>query len=421
MRAGLFLFAVGLAGSASAAGLRELLEAGEQQNFDRRISNEQREKAAAEMRQAWSALLPYVTAQGAWTKNQYPSEVAVSPDAPPIIITPRDQFDATLRVEMPVVDTWRWLRAAAAATGDEAAELRNEASRDAVRRQVATTYYGYAAALAVRESARRSLGVAKAQQELQQVRVNAGAATQLDVLRVKAELQRNLQTVSDAEALVATTRRALRTLTGVEVGDEASLPPDDFSSVGTLEDLEGRVGQLPAVRAAEKDGEVAARLSTASRLAFVPSITAHVTERLTNATGLTGGHGDTYTAGVGLFWRLDAPSAYATSVQSSQHRIARLVAERQRVAARDQVHNDWRRLQAAMEKVTAAQAQVEAAHKAAEVARDRYAAGAATQLDVIQVERDLFSAEVNQIQARTELASSHVSLRISAGLPLKLD
>ena len=44
----------------------------------------------------------------------------------------------------------------------------------------------------------------------------------------------------------------------------------------------------------------------------------------------------------------------------------------------------------------------------------------ATQIDVIQAERDLFSAEVNQIQARTELASSRVSLRLSAGLPLQL-
>jgi hypothetical protein len=38
-----------------------------------------------------------------------------------------------------------------------------------------------------------------------------------------------------------------------------------------------------------------------------------------------------------------------------------------------------------------------------------------------QSERELFSAEVNQIQARTELASSHVALQISSGLPLNVE
>ena len=420
MKRALFLLAIGASSSASAVGLKELLEAGERQNLDRRISLEQRDKAASEVRQAWSALLPSVTAQGAWTNNQYPSEVTVPGGAPPIVITPKDQFDATLRLEVPVVDTGRWLRAAAATTAGAAAALRDDANRDAIRRQVATTYFGFAAALAVREAARRSLGVARAQEQLQETRASAGATTQLDVLRVKAELQRNLQTVSDAEALVATIRRALRTLTGVEIGDEASLPRDDFAAVGTLEDLEERAAQLPSVKAAEKDRDAAGQLAAASRLAFVPSISAQFTERMTNALGFTG-HGNMYAAGLALNWRLDAPMMYTTSVQRSQHVIASLVAERQRVAARDQVHNEWRLLQAAREKVTAAQTQVEAAQKAAQVARDRYAVGAATQLDLIQGERDLFAAEVNQIQARTELASSHVSLRISAGLPLPFD
>jgi outer membrane protein len=64
---------------------------------------------------------------------------------------------------------------------------------------------------------------------------------------------------------------------------------------------------------------------------------------------------------------------------------------------------------------------MQAAERAAQVARDRYAAGAATQIDVIQAERDLFGAEVSQTQARTELASARVALKISAGLPLQVE
>ena len=420
MRRAFVLLGMVLAGTGHAATLRELLDAAEKQNLDRQISREQREKAAAEVGQGWSALLPSLTAQGSWTHNQYPTEITVAPGAPKLVITPSDQFDGVVRAELPLLDTGRWFRALAAGALGTAADYRDEASRDAIRRQVATTYYGYAAALAVRESAQRSLAVARAQHELQQVREKAGASTTLEVLRARAEYQRNLQTVADTDNLVATTQRALRTLTGIGMDENAVLPADDFSPDGSLEDLEARADELPGVRAADKDAEAAGRLAWASRLAFVPSVSAQFTERFTNATGFSG-HDNIYGAGLGLTWRLDGPMVFGTSASASQHSIAELGAERLRVAARDLIHNEWRRLQAAMEKVTAARAQVESAQKAAQVARDRYAVGASTQIDVISAERDLFSAEVNQIQSRTDLASSHVSLRIAAGLPLKVD
>ncbi len=409
-----------LSATAQAASLKELLEAAEKANVDRRISLEQRRRAAAEYNAAWTSLLPSVLAQGGWTHNQYPAEFQLGPGAPLIVITPRNQLDAVIRFELPLIDTTRWMRASAAGAADEAAEHRDAFALDNVKRQVAQTYYGFAAALAVRQSARRSLAVAEAQYKLQEVRAQAGAATELDLLRARAELQRNRQTVADTEALVANTRRALRTLTGVDVGDSATLPPDDLRPEGALDALEARLEELPAVRAADQDAVAASRISLASKLALIPQITANFTERFTNATGFIG-QADSYTAGLGLLWRLDVPTFFNWGVQGSQAEIARLAAERTRLGSRDQIHGDWQRLTAAIEKVTAAAAQVEAAQRAAQVARDRYATGAATQIDVIQAERDLFGAEVNQIQARTELASSHVALRLSAGLPLQLD
>ena len=107
-------------------------------------------------------------------------------------------------------------------------------------------------------------------------------------------------------------------------------------------------------------------------------------------------------------------------VARSQEQIASLAAERARLVARDQIHSDWQRLNASLQKIQAAKAQVEAAERAAQVAKDRYAAGAATQIDVIQAERDLFGAEVAMIQARTDLGSARLSLRISSGRPLEL-
>jgi outer membrane protein len=109
----------------------------------------------------------------------------------------------------------------------------------------------------------------------------------------------------------------------------------------------------------------------------------------------------------------------SVSIARAASSTAQLQAEKARLNARDQIFSDWQRFSASLIKIRAAQAQVEAAVRAAQVARDRYAAGVTTQLELITADRDLFSAEVSQIQARTELAIARASLRISSGRPVK--
>jgi len=158
----------------------------------------------------------------------------------------------------------------------------------------------------------------------------------------------------------------------------------------------------------------------AARVALVPTLSGQFTERVSTLTGFTGAP-DNWNGGLAATWRLDGPTVAGFKVQSAIESTASLAAERARLVARDQIHSDWQRLNAALQKIEAAKAQMQAAERAAQVARDRYAAGAATQIDVIQAERDLFGAEVSQIQARTELASARVALKISAGLPLQVE
>lgn len=414
-----FIVAVALVSmSASAENVKTFLDAAEQGSVDLKISVEQRNRAAAEYRQAWTALFPTVTASAGWTHNQYKAEFNNPLTMTTAVIVPLDQLDLAFRFELPLIDTTRWLRASAAGTANEAAALREQVMRDLIRRQVVASYYGYAASLALREASKRSADVALEQLKLTDIRAKVGTVTELDLLRSRAEAARTRQTVADTEALVATSRRTVRTLTGLEPPETLPLPQDDVTPAAPLTELEGRIDQLPAVQAADKDMEASSKFSTASKLALVPIVSAQFTERVTNATSFTG-QAASYNAGVNLVWRLDVPTFMGMQVQASNEQVATLAGDRARLQARDQVNSDWQRLQAALIKIDAAQAQVEAARRATQVARDRYNAGAATQLDVIQAERDVFSAEVNQIQARTELATARASLRISAALPLE--
>lgn len=398
--------------------VKDFLAAADAQNVDHRISIEQRERAVAEFHQAWTALLPSVAVSGNFTYNQYAAQLpagALGPDA--IVITPNRQLDGVLRFDLALVDTTRWMRVLSASTNRQSAAERAEMTKDLVRRQVVASFYGYAAALAVLESGQRSLTVAVAQLKLAEVRAQAGSATELEPLRARAEVERNRQVVTDSLSLVATTRRTLRTLSGVEPPDQVALPQPDLRPEPSFEEMEQRVDGLPSVRAADHDVDAAGYMATASRLALVPVVSAQFTERATNAAGFTG-RTFSYNAGFGLTWRLDGPTLAGMGVQSHIEQTARLGAEKARLAARDQIHSDWQRFNASLQKVGAAQAQVQAATRAAQVARDRYAVGAATQVDVIQAERDVFTAELGQIQAKTELATARASLRISAGRPL---
>ncbi len=423
---GLAVSVTALAQTPTGSSLKDFLDAADQHNIDRRISAEQRIGAAAQLTQAWTSMLPALTAQASWTHNQYPAVVSiptgqVSPTGMPITksatITPEDQLDGILRVDLPLIDTTRWFRTFAADANAQAAEQRELATREQVKRQVVGTYYSLAAAKAFLQSAQKSMSFAQAQLDLQTTRVASGVVTELDQMRAKAEVERARQSVADATAMVATTARSLRTLSGVEPGDIAGLPTDSLHAEAPLAELEAKIEDLPLIRAAEKDAEAAGQNETLSKLSLVPVVGAQFTERFSNATGFTG-QVTSYNFGVNLVWRLDGPTIVSPRISQAQQNVAVLAVERNRLAARDQVHSDWQRISSTIIKVQATGAQVLAAQRALVLARDRYEGGVATQIDVIQSERDVFSAEVAQIQAMTELASARASLRISTGQPV---
>jgi outer membrane protein TolC len=398
------------------AGLKEFLDAADQQNVDRRISLEQRERAVWEYRQAWTGLLPAFSASATYTR-QDPVTFQTGPTTV-ITLSAQDQWDGTVRFDLPIIDTTRWMRVLAAGASEAGAKEREQVMRDLVRKQVVASYFGLAATQALRESSLKSLAVAEAQLKLQEIRVSAGAVTELELLRARAEVQRNRQLIVDTDSLVATSRRTLRTLSGREPPALVSLPEADLRPEPAFAELEQGLDGLPSVKAADRDAEAAGKLATAAKLALVPVIGAQITERFTNASGLLG-KAAVYTTGATATWRLDGPTLMGIGVQSHAESTALLAAEKARQVARDQIHSDWQRFNAALQKIDAAETQVQAASRAAQVSRDRYAVGAATQVDVIQAERDLFTAEVAQIQARTDLATARLSLRLSAGRPLE--
>lgn len=406
-----------LAGVAGAQPLETFLGAADRANLDARTSAQGREKAEAEFGQAWGALVPSLTVSGGWTHNQYEAVITIPTGATTsdtITITPKDQLDATFKAEVPLIDPARWLKTAAASSSSDAAAKRQGSTRDQVHRQVISAFYSYLAALSLLESAQRSLSLAQAQLVVTEARASAGVVNELELVRGRAEVERNQQLIADAESLVATGGRTLETLSGLAPGEVPGLPVDDLHAAPPLEALAPGVATLAVVQAADADVTAANRMGTAATLALIPAINGQFTQRFTNATGFQGANA-LYNAGLTFNWRLDVPAVQVLRAQRAAQETTLIAAERTRRQAADQLHADWHKLRAALKKVQAARAQVVAARRASAITHERSSAGVATQLDVIQSERDLFTAEVSDIQASAELASARALLALSAG------
>lgn len=411
------VLAVFVAANASAQPIDSFLDASRRLNLDAREAAQKRERAEAEFGQAWGALLPTLSANGGWTHNQYEAVITLptgTGTGETITIIPKNQLDATLKAELPLIDASKWVQTSAASAAAEAARRTEAASREQVQRQVVSAFYSYLAARSVLESAQRSVTLSRSQLEVTKARNVAGVANELEVMRGNAEIERNQQLLADAESLVAIGARTLETLSGLAPADVPALPVDDLHAAPTLETLEPGVGGLPVVQAAEANVRAAERTSTAATLALVPTVNAQFTQRFTNATGFQGA-GALYNAGLNFNWRLDMPAMQALRAQRATQQTAVIGAERALRTAADQLHADWHKLKAALKKVEAARAQVTSARRASSLTHERSSAGVATQLDVIQSERDLFAAEVSDIQASAELASARALLAISAG------
>ena len=412
--------------------LVDFLQHATQLNFDNREARATAVQREREASQAWARLLPSVTAQADYIRNQYLGEAAIPTGAPAnggalptrnVIITPVDQRDASFSAALTLIDVAAWDNIGAAGAIREAQEARVAATMLEVQKTVAQTYYQIIGAGAVGRAARRTLSAAQDNVRFIETRVNAGLASELDLKRALAEVERDRQAIQDADYTTTTLRRSLETLTGLvpesdTVNDSTVLPTDDLRDEKPLAEWTAGVDSLPSVKAASFDRRAAKLTAAASQSALYPAVSAQATERATDATGF--GQSPYYAIELLATWKLlDVSGFQASRAQRAVAEVSSVRYDRAREAAAQTIFNDWHQVRTQIEKSRAARSSLDASRTALSVAREKYASGKATLLDVVQAERDAFSAEVTDIQAEADLASSRASLRLSAGHSLE--
>src|SRR6266851_1605197 len=165
-----------------------------------------------------------------------------------------------------------------------------------------------------------------------------------------------------------------------------------------------------ATRAAQQQAD-------AQKLALLPTIAGSFTEFATNAPGFEPKDWY-YQASVYATWAFDLTYVANIRTTDASAGAARARELKARLNAGDAINRYWNTVLADIAQSRSARAGRDASVHAAEQARAQYQAGTATQLDLLQAQRDAFRAEVTRIQDDANLLNARAQLRLSAGQSL---
>jgi outer membrane protein TolC len=383
-------------------------------SFDVRRASHEIDRAAASTEASRASLLPSLSATASYARNEH--EVAVDLPEQRAVITPHDQLELTAEIAVPIVDAGAWLDLAAASDSEEAARHRLEAALLEARVAVVAAYYELVAARATEAAAREALASREHNAEVARARLEAGIGSEVDEARAVADVARAGREIAAAVLRTRVAERNLFVLTRRRPSRELVELDDDLRSPPSLDRALARAGDHPAVRAAEAE---ASRADTArsQRVAdLFPTVSAFASERVTNAAGF--GESSAWTLGVRASFRLGFAEPAAIGASAADLHIADVEVDRAVANAETQAIEAWHRTGAAIAAARAARAELDAFRRARDVARSRFEAGTGSQADLLDAERDLFSAEAARIAAYADLHAARrtLSLRSLGGV-----
>ncbi|RYF05996.1 MAG: TolC family protein, partial [Deltaproteobacteria bacterium] len=332
------------------------------------------------------------------------------------VIQPLNQLDGTATLSVPLLDFSNFALISAANESRHAVASQGAQTGLDVSRQVAQNYYQLVANMALVEASDKALDVARASLQLTQDLFAAGKSATLDVNRAAAEVERQVQQLTLAQLQVQAVARNLASLTAT-VPEVAQTPAliDDLQPEAPLASFMGEDADVPGLAAVISMRKVREMQAQAQRLNWVPVLSGAFTERVTNATGFINNRSSVYNAVVNLNWNIGLTTFADIDAANATAATARIEEARTRLAVNDSVFIGWQTVHSNIARSRSARKQQAVSAEAASLAKDRYAAGVATQLDLLQAQRDAFAADVSRIQADADLVNARIQLRLYAG------
>jgi outer membrane protein len=415
--------------------LAEALQQARLHNHDLGAARARLREVKGNVDRAFAALMPVVTGVGTYThnyKNVTYANLFSGRDLPPdqaaqvagltaslgnIIVIKGDALQGTLALNLPLVNAPAWLNLGAAKEQFTAQEADNAVTETTVLFAVAQAFYAAAGGDELLQARQHAVEVAQATLGNAQARFAASKATRLETDRAQLAVVNATQAVREARDLRDAAYRSLATLTGVK--EAVSVAPEVQDSAATP-DVPALVAQSytlrPELKLYRANLNVADKQSKAALWQWAPTVAGYGNLNGYNYAGITGDY-YSWALGVQLTWVFydgGVRDAARRQSQAQRDENAERLAQLQLTVA-DDIANAAQALATKRDGLASAEQARAIAAEALDIVRLQYAAGTATQLDVLQAQDALVNAEVQRAQARFDLALADLSLRRDAG------
>src|SRR5216683_7521951 len=451
----LFISAVAGAQGERVLTLDEALRIARQRSRDLFAARARQEQADTGVEQAWSSLLPTVSAQGKYTHNYKqvelntasfntpvlnlaeairttttttnPAEAAAVANfqseilrltPPPAVIQQREQLDGVVQATIPLIVPSGYYGLSAARLSSEAAAATYDSTDATVLLQVAQSFYGLAGAQELLTARKNAVGVASETTNVAQNRLETGTANKVELQRAQVALLRAQQAEVEADDVRAQSQRGLATL--LDLREPFRVDPEKGpKEIATpAEELARDALRLrPEVIALERNIDAVDAQAKAAGWRWSPTLSGFGNYRVFNYAGFSGDH-YSWALGLQLDWLI-----YDGGARDSQRHLA--AAQRRENEARlsllrdtvtDDIANAQQSVQTKRSALTTALQAVDLSRQTLELVRSQYEVGTATQLDLLTAQDSLVTADVAVAQARFDLALAALSLQRSAGV-----
>jgi outer membrane protein TolC len=406
--------------------LQDAIDRGLKQNLGVLLSDYDTRAARGRRWQQLSALLPHVSAAPYLAVSQVNlAEFGFKFNFPgvtiPTIVGPFSYVDARLNASQSIFDWQSVNRLRAAGQNVESAEYSYKDARDLVVLSVGFAYLQAIADNARIETADAEVKTAQALYDQASDQLKAGTSPAIDALRAQVELKTRQQQLIQAKNDLAIQKLSVARVIGLPPGQQFELTdqsPYEPFEVLTLEDaLKRAYASRSDYQAALADVRSAEFTMKAARAEHYPTLA------VSGDYGVAGQHLTSSSHGVFDFrTTLTIPifaggTARADSLQASaQLDQSRAKLENLRAQIDDDVQTALLNLQSSSEEVAVTLSNIDLAEQSLTQSRDRFAAGVADTVEVVQAEEAVASAHESYISSLYSFNYAKISLARALGM-----
>lgn len=367
------------------------------------------DRAEALVRQARATSLPTLTGNATYTRLDNDRVLANR------IIAAENQFNANVVLSVPLIAPGRWMQWSHAKDDAAVVTLSGEDLRRQLAISVARTFLSVVSQHRVVEANQLALDASKAHELYANERLAGGVGKRIDAVRASQQVASNEAALERARVALARSMEALGVLMGEERPIDAAVDPE----------LEGAPDVAAAAAGIEQRGDLSvarARRDAARKrwrdswVDFLPTLTGQFQPFYQSPATLT-----TPRTGWQALLVLTVPF-YDGGARYGARDERRVLSEQAELSMSNLMRQARSEVRIAFEATRSADAALESAQRAAQLAHDAqqmatlaYEAGALTNLEVIDAERQARDADTAVAVAEDTLRQARLDLLIASG------